>query len=152
MRSRRVFSLSEGKPHNIFFLQILFVELIFFAKFASFLLSQTIVISKPRPLFVPPDEKHFKFVFFFSNNCRHYYAVLSCYRCIILSSGFFLALPMLQRVATRVRCFSTATSTKRVAVILSGCGVYDGTEIHEFIGTQSPFLSSAPKIIFLRQV
>jgi enhancing lycopene biosynthesis protein 2 len=44
---------------------------------------------------------------------------------------FFLALPMLQRVATQVRRFSTATSTKRVAVILSGCGVYDGTEVHE---------------------
>lgn len=27
-------------------------------------------------------------------------------------------------------CF-TGTMAKRVAVILSGCGVYDGTEIHE---------------------
>lgn len=27
-------------------------------------------------------------------------------------------------------CF-TETMAKRVAVILSGCGVYDGTEIHE---------------------
>ena len=27
-------------------------------------------------------------------------------------------------------CF-TVTMAKRVAVILSGCGVYDGTEIHE---------------------
>lgn len=29
-----------------------------------------------------------------------------------------------------LRCF-TETMSKRVAVILSGCGVYDGTEIHE---------------------
>lgn len=28
------------------------------------------------------------------------------------------------------RCF-TETMAKRVAVVLSGCGVYDGTEIHE---------------------
>lgn len=30
----------------------------------------------------------------------------------------------------KLRCF-TETMVKRVAVILSGCGVYDGTEIHE---------------------
>lgn len=28
-------------------------------------------------------------------------------------------------------CVFLKTMTKRVAVILSGCGVYDGTEIHE---------------------
>lgn len=28
-------------------------------------------------------------------------------------------------------CVSAVAMAKRVAVILSGCGVYDGTEIHE---------------------
>ena len=46
------------------------------------------------------------------------------------------------RLATRqaLRCFSTSSTllqplAPRVAIVLSGCGVYDGTEIHEASAT-----------------